>query len=102
MKFPSYLSYFQGSRLRNCHLDSLSICSSVQPKAPQNLELLNTSTGITKSFFYRAHLIWNCLPLELRKIESESLFEKKIIDYLWTEILSLANLPSDLLDDLDT
>ena len=51
VKLPSYLSYFNGSRLRHCHLDSLCICSSVQPKAPQNLELLNTSTEITKSFF---------------------------------------------------
>ena len=102
VKFPSYLSYFQGSRLRHCHLDSHSICSSVQPKTPQNLELLNTSTGITKSFFYRAHITWNHLPLELRKIESESLFEKKVLDYLWKEILSLANLPSDLLKELDT
>ena len=101
VKLPSYLSYFNGSRLRNCHLDNLCICSSVQPKAPQNLEILNTSTGITKSFFYRAHLIWNNLPLDLRKIESQSLFEKKLTDYLWTEILSLTNLPSDLLDELD-
>ena len=51
VKFPSYLSYFQGSRLRNCHLDNLCVCSSVQPKIPQNLELLNTSTGFTKLFF---------------------------------------------------
>ena len=72
------------------------------PKTPQNLELLSTSTGITKSFFYKAHLIWNRLPLELRKIESESLFEKKLLDNFWKEILSLANLPSELLDDLET
>lgn len=102
LKLPSYLSHFQGSRLRHCHLDSLSICSSVQPKTPQNLESLNTSTGITKSFFYRAHILWNRLPLELRKIESESVFKIKLMDHLWKEILSLTNLPSDLLDDLDT
>ena len=102
VKLPSYLSHFQGSMLRTCHLDSLSICSNVQPKTPQNLEVLNTSTGITKSFFYRAHILWNRLPIELRKIESESLFERKLIDHLWKEILSLANLPSDLIDDLET
>ena len=56
----------------------------------------------SQNHFYRAHIIWNRLPLEFRKIESESLFEKKLLDYLWKEILSLANLPSDLLDDLDT
>ena len=102
VKLPMYLSHFQGSRLRTCHLDSLSICTSVQPKTPKNFELWSTSTGITKSFFYRAHIIWNRLPLELRKIESKSLFERKLIDHLWKEILSLANLPSDLIDDLET
>ena len=86
----------------SCHLDNFCTVSSVKPKTPHNFELPTTSTGINKSFFYRAHLIWNCLPLDLRKIESKSLFEKKLIDYLWKEILSLANLPSDLLDDLDT
>ena len=101
VKLPSYLYSFKGSVLRHCHLDSFSICSSIQPKTPQNLELLNTSTGITKSFFYRAHLIWNRLPLELRKIKSKLLFKKQLLDHLWKEILSLSNLPSDLLEDLD-
>ena len=88
-------------RLRHCHLDSLSICSSVLPKIPQNTELSNTSTGITQSFFYRAHITWNNLPFEIRNIESEPLFAKILMNYLWKEILSIANLPSDLLDDLD-
>ena len=101
VKLPSYLYNFKGSVLRHCHLDSFSICSSIQPKIPQNLELINTSTGITKSFFYRAHLTWNRLPLELRKIESESLFAKNLLDHFWKEILSLSNLPSDLLEEVD-
>ena len=61
------------------------MCSNVQLKTPQNLELPNTSTGITKSFFYRAHITWNNLPLELRKIESESLFDKIVLEYLYME-----------------
>ena len=51
VELPSYLSHFQGSRLRNCHLDSLCVSSSVQPNTPQILESLSTSTGITKLFF---------------------------------------------------
>ena len=51
VKLPSYLYNFKGSVLRHCHLDNFSICSNIQPKIPQNLELDNTSTGITKSFF---------------------------------------------------
>ena len=34
VKFPSYLSRFNSSNLRNCHLDNLSIQSSVHPKVP--------------------------------------------------------------------
>ena len=70
VKFPSYLSRFNSSSLRHCHLDNLSIQSSVHPKVPQNLEAEVPTTGITKSFFYRAHSAWNKLPLEIRKIES--------------------------------
>ena len=33
VKLPSYLTLFEGSRLRHCHLDSLSICSSVLPRS---------------------------------------------------------------------
>jgi hypothetical protein len=101
VKLPSYLTHFQRSRLRHCHLDNLSICSSVLPKIPQNFES-DTSTGITKSFFYRAHIIWNHLPFEIRNIESESFFAKKLIDHLWEEILAITNLPSELLEDIDT
>ena len=32
-----------------------------------------------KIIFYRAHIIWNDLPLELRKIDSELLFAKQKI-----------------------
>ena len=77
VKFPSYLSRFNGSNLRNCHLDNLSIQSSVHPKVPQNLKVDTPYTGITKSFFYRAHSAWNRLPFEIHKIESPTLFKKK-------------------------
>ena len=101
VKFPSYLSRYSGSNLRYCHLDNLSMQSSVHPKIPQNLEADTSHTGITKSFFYRAHCAWNKLPLEIRKIELPTTFKKALIDHLWKEAFSIVTLPSDLMDELD-
>ena len=101
VKLPPYLSRFNGTILRNCHLDNLSIQSSVHPKVPQNLEAVTTHTGITKSFFYRAHSAWNRLPFEIRKIELPGLFKKKLTDHLWKEAFLLVTIPSDLIDELD-
>ena len=100
VKFPSYLSRFQGSNLRRCHLDNLCITSSIHPRVPHNLENETLCRGIGKSFFYRTHLAWNRLPFPIRKIESELLFKSALKKYLWHEALALANLPSDLIDEL--
>ena len=101
VKFPYYLSQFQGSNLRHCHLDKLCIQSSIHPKVPQNLETDSIYGGIAKSFFYRAHLAWNRLPLEIRSIESQLSFKLALTKHLWQEAFALANLPSDLIDELD-
>ena len=101
VKFPLYLTQFTNTILRSCHLDNLSIQSSVHPQVPQNLEVDVPHTGITKSFFYRAHSAWNKLPFEIRKIESPGLFKKKLIDHLWKEAFSIITLPSNLIDELD-
>ena len=101
VKFPFYLSRFQGSNLRRCHLDNLCVTSSVHPKVPHNLENENLCSGIGKSFFYRAHLAWNRLPLQIRSIDSEISFKSALTKYLWHEAFALANLPSDLIDELD-
>ncbi len=87
--FPSYLKKFTGNRLRKSHYDNLSIISEITPSIPQNLTSANTHTsGIGKSFFYRAHLIWNRLPYNLRAIESASFFRSKVLKHLWGEILT--------------
>ena len=75
--------------------------SDVHPKVPQNLEVDNPHTGISKSFFYRAYSAWNKLPFELRKIESPGLFKKKLTEHLWKEAFLLVSLPSDLIDEID-
>ena len=74
---PDYLSLFTGNnRLRSCHLDRLSFVSSLIPRG-------STCYLLKKSFYYRAHLLWNSLPLELREIICPKLFKVKLVQYLW-------------------
>ncbi len=93
IELPGYLSFFQGqSRLRSCHMDYRSLISSVAPNVVINSSNVsserNSINPFHNSFFYRAHLIWNCLPLEIREIESHSLFKNELIKHLWKELLS--------------
>ena len=77
---PSYLTFYQGtSRLRSCHLDDLSLVSSISPQASPNM--------LSKSFFYRTHFQWNRLPRSVREIEEHLIFKKELISHLWKRIL---------------
>ncbi len=38
------------------------------------------------SFFYRTHLAWNDLPMELRNITNTTTFKTELIRYLWSKI----------------
>ena len=83
LKLPFYLKFYEGnSRLRTCHLDSLSLVSSIRPKCTV-ISDSNKNSALYKSFYYRVHLLWNVLPLEIRECESLSLFETKLRQYLW-------------------
>ena len=94
LTLPSYLSFYDGtSRLRNCHLDSLSLVSSLVPRSSQS-----SNSPLFKSFFYRAHLLWNGLPFKLREIQSPSLFKSELIKHLWT---SLVDKECDSFSDTD-
>ena len=86
VQMPNYLQKFSGSRLRTSHYDSLSIVSTILPRTPQNLNTENTRMGISKSFFYRAHLAWNKLPLELRDICAPIKFKKELLKFIWNDI----------------
>ena len=89
VSLPYYLSLYQGtSRLRRCHLDSLSIVSSILPKLSQNSHNTCTSNNpLEKSFFYRTHILWNGLPLQVRQIVSTSLFKSEVTKHLWKCLL---------------
>ena len=87
VSFPTYLNKFTGCRLRRCHLDDLSMVSNISPKIPQNLTSDNVrNVGISKSFFYRAHILWNKLPYELRSIGSPSIFKIRLLAHLWANV----------------
>ena len=86
IKMPNYLQPFSGSRLRSSHYDRLSIVSTVIPRTPQNLNTEHSCIGISKSFFYRAHLTWNQLPLDLRDIGAPSKFKKELLKVIRIDI----------------
>jgi hypothetical protein len=71
---PKYLKFYSGSnRLRNTHLDRLSLVSSITSKCNDSL---------SKSFFYRTHLIWNRLPFALREIVRPSMFKSELLKHI--------------------
>ena len=77
VKLPEYIKPFEGTRLRNSHLDHKCFNSSIQSR---NLE---TNRNFNNSFFYRAHLMWNRLPLNLREIVCPGQFKTALLEYLW-------------------
>ena len=80
ISLPQYLSFYQGgSRLRQCHLDSQSLVSSIVPRSSQS-----SSGSLSKSFFYRTHLLWNSLPLEIREISCPSSFKSNLTKHFWS------------------
>ena len=80
-ELPNYLQLYRGStRLRSCHLDNLSfVVTSVQ--------IHSNSSLLKKSFFYRTHLLWNNLPLEIREHSCPDTFKAKLKDHFWSELL---------------
>jgi hypothetical protein len=97
LKLPSYLKFYEGnSRLRTCHLDRLSIVSSIKPKCSV-ISDSNKNSPLYKSFFYRVHLLWNLLPLEIREIQRLSIFETQLLQFLWKSAAEESNC--DINDD---
>ena len=89
---PSYLTFYKGtSRLRNSHMDHLSLVSSVSPRIRSN--------AFSKSFFYRTHCEWNRLPFEIRQTQDHLKFKEDLINYLWKSILSDINDDNSIFDD---
>ena len=82
---PEYLKFYQGgSRLRKCHLDVFSLVCSIIPRSSQ--KTTNSQNPLSKSFFYRTHLLWNSLPFELRKTSDPSKFKSELLKYMWSSL----------------
>ena len=80
-ELPNYLQLYKGStRLRSSHHDNLSyVLTLVQTQSNSSL--------LKKSFFYRTHLLWNNLPLEIRDHSCPDIFKSKLKDHFWSEML---------------
>ena len=83
LKLPSYLTFFDGkSRLRSCHLDRLSLVSSIIPNS-NVVSNSDKNSALYKSFYYRVHLLWNELPFEIRECNTVPTFQNKLVKFLW-------------------
>ena len=103
VKLPGYIQPFQGSRLRRSHYDYKSFISSIMPRvtsAQTNFESV-TSGILFQSFFYRAHLLWNKLPLVLRETIRPSKFKSDLINHLWNHDIKsdYDNCIADIIED---
>ena len=49
--------------------------------------LSKTSHVLRKAFFYRAHILWNFLPLEIREVTCSSKFCTLLKQHLWDIVL---------------
>ena len=100
VSLPFYLSFFSGqSRLRSCHLDYLSLVSSIHPKS--NHHTTRSSNPLANTFFYRTHSEWNSLPLSLREISCPVRFKFKLKEHLWKN-LTMLNFETSVLSEEDS
>ena len=89
IKFPSYLQRYGGnSRLRSCHLDHLSIISTVSPSTliKQKSGELSDYQAFEHSYFYRTHTAWNKLPIKLREILDFGHFKRALRAHIWHDL----------------
>ena len=85
VKVPSYLHFYSGkSRLRFCHLDTLSIVCDIIPRSTTSQD--RTTNAFANSFFYRTHLLWNQLPMDIRAITSTDDFKTKLKAHMWSKL----------------
>ena len=94
VSLPDYLKPFNGSRLRTSHLDSKCFVSEILPRNAQSSQNFTSTSArnFGHSYFYRAHLAWNKLPLSIREIENPTKFKTELLKYIWNEIATTDRL----------
>ena len=55
---------------------------------------------LTTSFFYRTHMQWNNLPLEVKIIENYEEFKIKLEEHLWDYIMGCEDRDDDMMASL--
>ena len=75
---------YDKSRLRFCHLDSLSLVCDIIPRTTASQD--RTTNAFANSFFYRTHLSWNNLPIEIRMIDGPDEFKTKLKAHMWNKL----------------
>ena len=66
------------SSMRSTRVDELSLKCSIEPKAP----------AFKNSFFFRAHILWNHIPVRIRSIQCIALFKTTLTSHLWDIVLA--------------
>ena len=85
VNFPPYLHFYSDkSRLRFCHLDSLSLVCDIIPRTVASQD--RTTNAFANSYFYRTHLLWNKIPIEIRMIDSHNEFKTKLKAHMWDKL----------------
>ena len=77
IKPPTYMSGQEGIHklpsMRANQLDRLSLKCSIEA----------TSPAFKSSFFFRAHLLWNLLPMNIKEVSTPNEFETKLKHHMW-------------------
>ena len=101
ISFPSYLHFYSNqSRLRFCHLDSHSLVCDIIPNTTASQD--RTTNAFANSFFYRTHLLWNKLPINIRSIHSFFEFKTSLKAHFWNQLNNDLISNNDLSLDSDS
>ena len=65
------------STMRAMSLDNISLKCTILPR----------STAFKNSFFFRSHMLWNYLPVDIRVEQCPSKFKKLLLVYLWDDLM---------------
>ena len=76
-------TYFQRQTRTYNDNDRLKIKCTISPKV----------NAFKDCFFYRSHIFWNSLPVEIRSILNPEIYKTKLEQHLW--LIAENNLPSD-------
>ena len=87
LKLPSYLHFYTGCSLRFSHLDAYSLVSDIIPNTTASQK--RTTNAFANAYFYRSHVLWNSLPLNIRTIIFPGRFKSELRAYLWNNLSNL-------------